>query len=38
VVKDVMTEILLRDPAARAPFVASNQGAVPTVAAVERNR
>jgi penicillin-binding protein 2 len=27
VVRDVMTEILLRDPAARPAFVASNQGA-----------
>ena len=36
VVRDVMTEVLLRDPAAKPVFVASNQlGAPPAIAAVE---
>jgi penicillin-binding protein 2 len=38
VVRDVMTEILLRDPAAKPAFVAGNQGAVPVIAAVEPPR
>ncbi len=38
VVRDIMTEILLRDPAAKPAFVASNQDAVPVVAAVEPPR
>lgn len=38
VVRDVMTEILLRNPAARPAFVAGNQGAIPVIAAVERPR
>jgi penicillin-binding protein 2 len=36
VVRDVMTEVLLRDPAAKPAFVASNQAwSPPSVAAVE---
>jgi len=38
VVRDVMTEILLPDPAAKPAFVAGNEGAVPVIAAAERPR
>jgi penicillin-binding protein 2 len=38
VVHDVMTEILLRDPASKPAFVAANQAAVPVIAAVEQDR
>jgi hypothetical protein len=38
VVRDVMTEILLRNPAAKPAFVAGNQAAIPVIAAAEWNR
>jgi penicillin-binding protein 2 len=38
VVHDVMTEILLRDPASKPVFVAANQAAVPVIAAADQNR
>jgi hypothetical protein len=38
VVRDVMTEILLRDPTAKPAFVAGDQGAIPVIAAAERPR
>jgi penicillin-binding protein 2 len=38
VVRDVMTEILLRDPASKPVFIAGNQDAIPMVATVEQPR